>query len=51
MTGIWISGMLVFMVMIQCANMTLLFMHNNFTGWGELLLFLCTTSYFWIVAI
>jgi len=41
----------VYFICIFLANLTLLKLHNNLTGWGELLMFLCASSYFWLVAI
>jgi len=45
----WEGGMNVFWVCIFLANLTLLKLHNNFTGWGEAIMFVCAFSYWLIV--
>jgi len=39
----------VFWVCVFLANFTLLKLHNNWTGWGEVLMALCCFSYFLII--
>jgi hypothetical protein len=44
--GIWICGHLVYGCCIIVANLTLLLKFNNFTRWGETLVYLMILAYF-----
>jgi len=43
--GFWPAGQNVFWICICLANLTLLKMHNNWTGWGEAIMFICISCY------
>lgn len=45
----WPGGQNTFWVCIFLCNITLLQMHNNWTGWGEAIMALCCFSYFLII--
>jgi len=49
--GLWEGGQMVFMTCIFIANLVLLKMHNNYTGWGELLIFMSMASYIVVLSI
>lgn len=44
--GFWVGGHAVYGVCVVVANVVLVFKFNNYTGWGEVLAFGCTLSYF-----
>ena len=43
---VWISGAIVYAAVVMLANFRLLNSFNNYTFWGELLIFLSILSYF-----
>jgi len=45
----WAGGHIVYFECVLIVNLVLLRYSHNWTGWGELLIFLQVTSYFWIV--
>lgn len=45
----WAGGHTVYFECVLLANIVLLRATNNWTGWGELLIFMQVTSYFWIL--
>ena len=45
----WAGGHIVYFECVLVANLVLLRATNNWTGWGELLIFLQVTSFFWIL--
>ena len=45
----WAGGHIVYFECVLLVNLVLLRYSHNWTGWGELLIFLQVTSYFWIV--
>jgi len=45
----WAGGHIVYFECVLIANLVLLRYSHNLTGWGELLIFLQVTSFFWIV--
>jgi len=47
--GFWAGGHIVYFECILLVNLVLLRHSHNMTGWGELLIFLQVTSYFWLV--
>lgn len=51
MIGHWVAGMFCFLTVEMCANFTVLTMTNNFTGYGEAILFVSAFSYFPMVAL
>jgi len=47
----WVAGMFCFGTVEFCANWTLLMMHSNYTGFGEIIIFVSAFSYFPLVAL